>query len=91
MKLCSAKDRPFSTTQLLYKFPNDFVSNNTINLIMYDIKDYVSYIEKTYKIKLDKEKEEIENSRSYFSNMTNSMAVYAMSICKNCLWIRYKC
>ena len=77
--------------QLAYKFTNDFVSNNTINLIMYDIKDYVSYIEKTHKIKLDKEKEEIENSKSYFSHMTNSMAVYAMSIWKNCLWIRYKC
>lgn len=76
--------------QLTYEFPNNLVSNDTIDLIIYDIKDYVNYIEKTHKIKLDEEKEKIENSKSYFSHMTNSMAVYAMSIWKNCLWIRYK-
>ena len=80
-----------TTQQLAYEFPNNLVSNDTTDLIIYNIKDYVSYIEKTHKIKLDKEKKEIENSKSYFSHMTNSMAVYAMSIWKNCLWIKYKC
>lgn len=42
--------------QLAYEFPNNLVSNDTIDLIIYNIKDYVSYIEKTHKIKLDKEK-----------------------------------
>ena len=45
-----------TTQQLAYEFPNNLVSNDTTDLIIYNIKDYVSYIEKTHKIKLDKEK-----------------------------------